>query len=241
MLKRVLVTGGSKGIGKAISAKLAINDWEVLLCGRNIEDLNLAKGNLHNSEAHKSFGCDLKQKEEVMQLTQKVEPIDGLVFNAGVLSTKPLKYLDYEEILDTFKINVFSSMQLVNDLLKHKKLKKGASIVFISSMATSKAIKGNAVYTASKAALNGFVKVSALELAKKGIRVNTVKPGFIQTNLTSGLSTDDSKMKEHLLKYPLGRFGEVEDVANAVNFLLSNDSEWITGAEINVDGGYGLT
>lgn len=240
-MRKVLVTGGGKGIGKAISMKLAERSWNVSICGRDSETMESSLQDFSNTRNHRAITTDFKTVDGIDLLVNNIDPLDGLVLNAGILSTKPIKFLNVQETLEVFQVNVLSNIQLLNNLVKAKKLNKGASVVFISSMATSKAIKGNSVYTASKAALNGFAKVTALELAKKGIRLNTVKPGFVETDLTSKLNGDYSKMSEHLKNYPLGRFGRGSDIANLVAFLLSEEAEWMTGTEINIDGGYSLS
>ena len=129
---------------------------------------------------------------------------------------------------------------LIKHLLKKKKLKQGASIVFISSVSAQKAIIGNSVYSATKGALNALVKSLALELAPRNMRLNTVSPGFIQTNLLVGGNLAKANLDTHLKNYPLGRFGKPTDVAAAVCFLLSDQAEWITGADLKVDGGFTL-
>jgi NAD(P)-dependent dehydrogenase (short-subunit alcohol dehydrogenase family) len=131
-------------------------------------------------------------------------------------------------------------MLLISGLLKAKKLKKGASISIVSSISTYKHTPANSVYSASKSALNAFTTSSALELAKKKIRVNAVLPGFIQTNLMQDDKVDNNQLEKHLKNYPLGRFGTPEDVANILCFLMSDKSEWMTGNLIKIDGGFSI-
>ena len=121
-----------------------------------------------------------------------------------------------------------------------KKLNKGASIVFVSSISTQKATIGNAVYNATKGAVNAFVKSLALELAAKQIRANAILPGFVHTSILDNAKMSKEELEAHLKNYPLGRYGKPEDIAYLSTFLLSDKSNWMTGSLINLDGGFSL-
>ena len=137
------------------------------------------------------------------------------------------------------EINFFIPAQLSRDLLSQKKLNKAASIIFISSISGVKCSWiGNSVYSASKGAINGLVKGMALDLASKGIRVNSVTPGMIDTDfLKEGLISEE-QLEIDRKKYPLKRYGRPEEVAYCVIFLLSDTTAWITGSNLLIDGGY---
>ena len=130
-------------------------------------------------------------------------------------------------------------MQLIQSLLKHKKINKGGSVVFISSISTAYADMGNSIYAASKGAINSFSKVLALELATQRITSNCIQPGFVPSNMLSGGVLTDEQLQEEKKKYPLG-FGEPSDIANGIIYLLSDAAKWVTGSVLTIDGGVTL-
>lgn len=236
--KNILVTGASSGIGKAISIHSASQGAFLKILARNSERLNSTLDCLVENDNHKAICCDLSSISDLDRLVDQIVPLDGLVLNAGSVKLAPIAFINDETIDDLFEINIQSSVRLVQRLVKKRKLKKGASIVFISSIATQKATIGNAVYNATKGAVNSFVKSLALELAKKKIRANAILPGFVPTNIMNNSVPTDLDL--HLKNYPLGRFGKPEDIAFLVIYLLSNKSNWMTGTLINLDGGFSL-
>jgi NAD(P)-dependent dehydrogenase (short-subunit alcohol dehydrogenase family) len=125
-------------------------------------------------------------------------------------------------------------------LLKQKKIKKGASVCFVSSIASLHVTPGNAMYSASKGAVNAFARVLALELAPKQIRVNAVLPGLVETNILHNGPIGYEQLQTHLKNYPIGRFGKPEDVAYLCVYLLSDASSWMTGSLIILDGGFSI-
>lgn len=234
-----LVTGASRGIGRAICIKLSKYGANIVLNSRNKTELENTLKLLKNNSNVIITG-DITKPEDIKHL-EKITPIlDGVVFNAGIIKTTPVKYLKKETITELFELNVFSIMLLVKTMLKARKIKNGASICFISSMATEKMHYGNSVYSASKGAINSFAKNLALELAHQKIRVNVILPGLILTPLISKSHITEENLDNHLKNYPLGRFGRPEDVANLAAFLLSDASSWMTGSLIKLDGGYSL-
>jgi NAD(P)-dependent dehydrogenase (short-subunit alcohol dehydrogenase family) len=148
----------------------------------------------------------------------------------------PVKNITTSAIEEVFNTNIISSIKLVQKLLKNKKINKGASIVFISSISSFNVKIGNSLYSATKGAINSFMKVLALELASQKITVNSIQPGFIKTRaLSSGIITDE-QLDAHAKIYPLG-FGKPSDIAYACVYLLSDASEWVTGSVFTIDGG----
>lgn len=236
--KNILVTGATSGIGKQIAISCISNGANVIFCGRSEEKLlNLRK--LYG-DRHKYIKADISNDDGILHLTEESVNLDGVVHCAGIIKITPTNYMtryDLESIMNT---NFIASALLTTSLLKGKKINKCSSIVFISSIAGNfSAMKGNAMYSASKGAMNAYAKVLALELSSKKIRVNTINPGMVTTDLwqneSSELSSEQILVDEK--KYPLG-YGEPTDVAEATVFLLSNKSKWITGSNIILDGGF---
>jgi len=138
-------------------------------------------------------------------------------------------------------VNFFAPIELTRLLVKSKKISKGGSIVFISSITgVYCSFVASSIYSASKGAINGLVKGVALDLAPKGIRVNSVNPGMIETDILSDSAITEDQLKEDMKRYPLGRYGKPEEVANAVIYLLSDAASWTTGSNLLIDGGYTL-
>ena len=147
--------------------------------------------------------CRPKSGSQINDLVENCPPLDGLVLNAGIVRTMPLKYLKSSSVNDLFMVNIQSSVLLVNRLIKKKKLNPKGSICFISSIASQKSTPGNAVYSATKGAVNSFTQAIALELAGKQIRSNAILPGFVETNVIENASIDKENLKEHSKNYPL--------------------------------------
>lgn len=240
--KKVLITGASSGIGSEIAIQTALKDADVILLARNKERLNAVSQTIRNknNKIPQCFVCDLTSKDDLDKLVNDLEPIDGLVLNAGAVKLAPVAFIKDNILDELFELNIKSSIRLLQRLIKYKKIKKGASIVFISSIATQKATIGNAVYNSSKGAVNSFVKSLALETASKQIRVNAVLPGFVPTAILCEDKISNEELENHKKNYPLGRFGKPEDIAYLSIYLLSDASQWMTGALINLDGGFSL-
>lgn len=238
--KNILVTGASSGIGRSVAINTASQDAVLTITARNEDRLNESLLSLKPNNQHKAIRCDLSSREELDILVDTIEPLDGLVLNAGAVKLAPIAFINDDSIDDLFEINVQSSIRLVQRLVRKRKLKKGASIVFISSIATQKATIGNAVYNATKGAVNAFVKSLALELAKKQIRANAILPGFVPTAIMSDSEMSKEDLDAHLKNYPLGRYGKPDDIAHLVIYLLSDQATWMTGSLINLDGGFSL-
>lgn len=233
--KNIFITGASSGIGKDLSIKLDQLGCNVFITGRNEERLNETKNILFDQSKRvpNSYVCDLTQINEIEILSNTIPILDGVVFCAGIVEYTPVKFLNEEKINKIFSINFTSQVILTQQLLKNKKIKSGSSIVYISSISSKIGVPGTSIYSASKSAINAFMKVTASELSNKKIRVNSICPGSIKTpmvekafELNSNLSGD----------YPLG-LGETSDVLGACIFLLSDAGRWITGTEIILDGG----
>ena len=239
--KKILVTGASSGIGKSIAVESSRQGAQLVIVARNAEKLELTKELLDkNNENHFVYSCDLTSTASLDLLVASLEPLDGLVLNAGAVKLAPISFINDDMVDELFEINVKSSIRLVQRLVKAKKINKGASVVFVSSISTQKATLGNTVYNATKGAVNSLVKSLAYEMANKQIRANAILPGFIPTEILKENAISEEDLTKHQKNYPLGRFGTPEDVAYLVIYLLSNQSNWMTGSLINLDGGYSL-
>ena len=236
--KTILVTGASSGIGRVIAIECSKMGANLVITGRNESRLQETLTLLHN-QGHVSIISDLSDKEGLDALIEQLPLLDGVVHCAAILKKLPLKFINEKAWQETMETNLFAPALLSQRLVKKNKIKDASSIVFISSIAATVASFGNISYMASKGAINSLSRGMALELASKKIRVNTVQPALIQTNLTDkALSEED--LKNYLLKFPLGRFGKPEEVAYAVVYLLSDASSWVTGTNLLIDGGYTL-
>jgi NAD(P)-dependent dehydrogenase (short-subunit alcohol dehydrogenase family) len=236
----ILITGASSGIGRQTAIALSNLGAALILVGRDTERLTETVRLCKSQAEITVFAGDITATtfpDAISDLLTK--SITGVVLNAGVVKVTPVTFLKKEDVDALFEINVKSNILLMQTLLKNKKIQRGGSIVFISSISTKKATIGNALYNATKGALSSFAKSLALEVASKGIRVNTLLPGYITTNIMGRVRTNE-EIEQHLKSYPLGRFGEPDDVANFICFLLSDGSKWITGSEIAIDGGFSI-
>ena len=164
--------------------------------------------------------------------------LQGAVINAGIGKLAPVKMIKESDLSEIIRTNTESSIMLFQKLLKYKKLANGSSVVFTSSVsALGQTAIGNAMYTASKGAISAFIKVAALELASRGIRVNAICPGEVRTPLIEGNDLLSGDIDNGLKRYPLGRYGEPKDIALSMVYLLSDASSWTTGINLIVDGG----
>lgn len=238
--KTLFITGASSGIGAATAIACANQGAKVVVTGRNQERLQSVLDQLEG-EGHLAIACDMCSSEDVALLSNQLPALDGMVFCAGITRTIPVKRIKKEDISDIFATNLISPIEIVNQLVKQKKVNKGGSIVFISSISSSYADMGNSVYAATKGGLISFSRVLALELAPKGVRANCVRPGFVAgTGMTEGLSRlSEDQIELERQKYPLG-FGETSDIANGIIYLLSDASKWVTGTTLTIDGGITL-
>lgn len=237
--KYVLVTGASSGIGKAVAIECSKMGANLIITGRNLERLNETLKSLENNKNHQLIVADLSDKEDLNSLILQIPILDGIVHCAAMLKKVPFKFLNEKSWVETIETNLFAPAILSQLLFKNNKINLKASIVFLSSIASKVPSFGNISYMASKGAINSLSRGMALELAPKKIRVNTIEPALIKTNLIGSIFSDDD-LENYLTKFPLGRFGEPEEVAYAVVYLLSDATTWITGTTITIDGGVTL-
>lgn len=238
--KTILITGASSGIGKAVAQECATAGATCIITARNENRLRQTYNSIGGSD-HQMVIADLSDNEAVEQLVDSLPKLNGVVSCAGIVDTKVLKFTDDNDLINLFATNTFSSIRLIRSLVQEKKLEKEASIVIISSISGVRCgYVGGSIYGATKGALEGFTKATALELAPRKIRVNTITPGMVESHLLdqSDISTD--QLEEDKLRYPLKRYGKPEEIGYASVYLLSDATKWMTGTSLLIDGGYTL-
>ena len=236
--KTILVTGASSGIGLSIVKLLANSKAKVVLTGRDESKLQKSISTLEGV-GHSYLIADLEDDNHLDVLVNNLPKLDGIVFCAGFNEFIPIKFIKREKADKIFNINYFSSVFLLQKILKKKLLNKQSSLVFISSISSILGVPATTLYAASKASINSTVKVLASELSKQKIRVNAINPGIVVTSMLNQENIDIKSLMEQEKLYPLG-FGTPEDLAHAVQFHLSTKSRWLTGNIMNLDGGLTL-
>ena len=236
--KTILITGASSGIGKSTAIACSEMGATVIITGRNEERLAETFSQLAG-EGHLQIIADLNNEEEIVRLVDCVPPLDGCVSNAGVGRKDPIAFIKRENLLSVLETNTIAPVLLIRYLSKKKKLNKNASIVFTESISGVYSVDvGNSIYSISKSALDGFMKNAAIELASKGIRVNGICPGMVETPINSGYT--EEQRNADLANYPLKRYGKPEEIAYGIVYLLSDAAAWTTGVNLKIDGGYCL-
>ena len=235
--KTILVTGASSGIGRASAIECSKMGAKVIITGRNEERLKETL-DLMEGEDGQSFICELTSQDALEQLVEDLPVLTGVVLCAGRSRSLPILFSTREKFDEIFNINFFSPVELMRLLCKKKKFVTGGSAVFIVSIGgTRRWTPGNAIYGASKAALQSIVNYYAVELGHKKIRVNGINPGMVETPLIHHGTLTQEQLDSDRMKYPLERYGQPLDIAHAVIFLLSDAASWITGQCLVIDGG----
>lgn len=235
--KTILVVGASSGIGRSIAVTASEFGAKIVACARNVDRLEQMRNELTGVNHSQLIG-DITNEEDLKKIVDMVPPIDGLVLSAGKGLTLPFLYSTPNKYEDIFSVNFFSQVELLRLLVKTKKLKANASVVMVVSIGGVKKFNiGSSIYGASKAALNAIVHTSAIELASKGIRVNGICPGMVETPLINRGTLTEEQFKADMATYPLKRYGKPEDIAYGAIYLLSDASSWVTGHSLVIDGG----
>lgn len=233
--KTILITGASSGIGRGIAIACAEAGACVVLNGRNVARLNETLSQM-SGEGHIVIPADLMDAAQRQELVGRVPELDGLVQCAGIGNRVPCKAIGEEDIQAVFGPNIEAPILLQAELLQERKIKKGASFVYIASIAARSAVAGNALYSASKAAIIAYANCLALELAPRNIRVNCISPAMVWTDLALVGATEE-ELHEAEQNYPLKRYAQPDDITGAAIYLLSEASSWVTGSNMELTGG----
>jgi len=239
--KIVLVTGASRGIGLAIAKELSKHNYIVLGTGTSEKSVNSLKNELvANKIDGKAYKLDIRSQESIDNLFNEInddysDTPDILVNNAGITNDSLLIRMDDSQWLDVINTNINSLYRVSKTFLKSMIKKRKGRIICISSVVASTGNAGQTNYVTSKSGMIGFCKSLAKEVATRGITVNCVSPGFIETDMTDKLN--DAQKEQISKNIPMIKMGQAEDIAYTVSFLASDRASYITGETINVNGG----
>lgn len=235
MSKTILITGASSGIGRAIAIACASKGMRVVLTARNKERLQETYAQM-DGDSHVIIAADLTDRAQREALAEQVPTLDGIVHCAGIGNRVLCKMLEAQDIANVMQPNFEAPVLLQTALLQAKKMQSGSSIVFIASSAATMPSVGNAIYSASKAAIIAYAKCLAQELAPRKIRVNCISPAMVWTNLALVGATEE-QLREAEQAYPLKRYAQPGDIAPMAVYLLSDEAEWVTGSNFELTGG----
>ncbi len=225
-MKNYLIIGASSGIGKALTRKLSATSNVIGTYNTNQPDTTLANVTWHQFDVLTHDTADLDVPEV----------LDGIVYCPGSINLKPFHRFSEEEILKDVQLQVTGGLKAVQTNIKALKKAEDASVVFLSSVAVQKGFAYHTQVAVSKGAVEGLTKSLAAELAPQ-VRVNCVAPSLTDTQLAGRLLGSEEKKEAHGKAHPMGRVGEPEDIANTITFLLSEESSWMSGQVMHVDGG----
>lgn len=230
-----IITGATKGIGANIAKLFSQNNAIVYGIGRNTADLQELECYSPNIHAIKADVCETAQFKDIFNTIYKEHGhIDILVNNAGIMEDALLGMITVDMMEHLFQTNVYSVIQLTQLASRFMKRQKSGSIINISSIIGTRGNAGQSVYSATKGAVVAFSKSAAKELAGSNIRVNSIAPGIIQTDLLNTVPAD--KLEQRVSQIMLGHIGSTEDIANAALFLASDSSKYISGQVLEIDG-----
>ena len=234
--KTVLVTGASSGIGRGVAIACSGMGASVIATGRNLQRLEETVSEM-SGEDNLCIQADLTEERTVAGMVDKLPVLDGIVHCAGIGQRVLCKMLQSREIDEVMGINFKAPVLLQTEILKRKKINRGASVIFLASLAADSPSVGNAVYSASKSAIISYSKCLSVELAPRKIRVNCISPAMVWTDLILQGGVDVETLREDEKRYPLKRYGTPDDIANLAIYLLSDASSWMTGTNVQITGG----
>ena len=241
--KNIIVTGASSGLGRATCVVLSKLDARVVLIGRDEKKLEETISRM-DGKGHVALPFELREfkeyKNKFKYIAENMGKMDGLIHFAGIRKTTPLKVLKIDSLQETIEINLYAFIELVKNFSKKTAVSPGGgAVVVASSVVALRGAPALTGYSCSKAAVDGAVRSLSCELAPRNIRINSIAPGHVETemNLTVKESLSDEAYDQILKSHPLG-IGQPDDVANLAAFLMSDEARWITGATIPIDGGF---
>lgn len=240
--KTILVTGASSGIGRATAIECSKMGAKVVLTARNFERLRETHEQLTDAENQPNWiVADIQKDDGIQAIIENTPVLDGVVCNAGISINVPIAFIDRNKIQQVLDVNTIAPILLLRQLIKRKKVAKGGSIVFTSSVSGNNTVTAaHEIYSTSKAAITGFMRNAALDLAAKDIRCNAVHPGMVNTTRIHNGIFSKEQLQKDMDNYPLRRYGEPEEVAYAMIYLLSDAASWVTGHSLVIDGGLTL-
>jgi NAD(P)-dependent dehydrogenase (short-subunit alcohol dehydrogenase family) len=235
-----IVSGGAAGLGLAITKKLVQEGVHVVMIGRNEDNLKMVAAELGELCSYRAY--DLQQLAGIPALVDGIvaehQQVDILVNNAGINMKKPFLEVTDEDFARIIETNLYAVFAISRETIKHMVKVKSGAVVNISSMASQYGIPKVIAYSAAKTGIEGMTRAMATELSPMGIRINCVAPGFIKTAMSAkALDADPERKNKVFSRTPMGKMGEPEDVAEAVYYLCSNASKYVTGIVMPVDGG----
>jgi len=241
--KKIIVTGASSGLGRATCIALSRRGATVCLVGRDEHGLDETYSQM-DGKGHVSLSFELEKfneyKSKFKIITDQLGRLDGLIHFAGIRKTLPLNVLKIDSLHKMIQIHLYAFIELVKFFSKKTVVSpEGGSVLVASSVVALRGASALTGYSCSKAGVDGAVRSLSCELASKKIRVNSIAPGHVETemNLTVKKALSDEAYNEIIKSHPLG-IGQPEDVANLAVFLMSDESKWISGATIPIDGGF---
>lgn len=238
--KTILVTGASSGIGRATAIECSKLGAKVIITARNEERLKETYSMLEGN-GHQFIIADLSTEADLEKIIDSVHNLNGLVNNAGTNMYLPVQFITDKKFSAILNVNTIAPILLLSKLIKKKKMQGNSSVVFTSSLGGNfTAVYGGSMYSASKAAVSGFVRTAAVEFAPKKIRVNAVCPGMTETAMTKDESITEEQYEKDRKRYPLKRYAKPEEIAWAIIYLLSDASGFTTGTNLVVDGGFSV-
>ena len=236
--KQIMVTGAASGIGRSICVEASKLGAQVILVDLN-EERTKTTLSLMQSGNHHIRIIDLTMQDQVKSMLESVGELDGLVNCAGVALTLPFKFTTESELTRMMSINFYGPVLLTQQLLKVKKIKNKASIVYMASIdGTVTGHIGNSIYSATKGAIMGMTRSQALELASRGISVNCVSTARVNTTLIKRENISEEHVQANMQLYPMKRYAEPEEIAYYIIYLLSDASTYTTGTNLVIDGGF---
>ena len=236
----ILILGATGGIGSAVAKKASELGAKIVLVARSNENLKKLESQLKNAI---SIQADVTKQENLKRVVEEVEEkvggIDILIHAVGSILLKPIHILKLEEFEETIKLNLTSAFLAIKAVIRGMMRKKKGSIVIISSVAGSKGLRNHEAISAAKGGLESMIRSAAVTYASKGIRFNGVALGLVDTPLSARakLTTNEKALKISNDMHPLGRIGKPEDIVDAILYLASEKSSWVTGTIIPIDGG----